>query len=173
MKKIIYSLAIAVFFIGCSDSFLDPDRPNTTTDETVADLAAESPEALLNIASSFDVGTINSLRTFGVGGSGGDHNDFGQKGIDIMMDVMSNDMITLESNTGWFFRNYNYTGRIQEATATSTIWNYYYEIIKGSNQTIGLIGNLPADALTQDLKYVLARAKATRGYSYLSLIQIY
>jgi hypothetical protein len=172
MKKIIYSLALTALFISCSESFLDPERPDTVTDDTVAQLAAESPEALLNTASSFDVGTINNLRTYGVSGTTG-HNDFGQKSIDIMMDVMSNDMITLESNTGWFMSYYNYTARIQENSGTSVIWDFYYEIIKGSNQTIGLISGLPEAALTDDIKHVYARAKATRGYSYLNLIQIY
>ncbi|MBJ2175036.1 RagB/SusD family nutrient uptake outer membrane protein [Aureibaculum sp. A20] len=172
MKKIFLLLITAAAFTSCSEEFITSDLQNIVTDETIAELSAESPEALLNIASSFDAGTINNLRTYGVGGTTG-HNDYGQKSIDLMMDIMSNDMETLESNTGWYMTLYNYTGRVQNLNATSVIWNYYYEIIKGANQTIGLIGNVPEESLTDDLKYVFSRAKAIRGYAYLYLIQIY
>ncbi|MCK0130685.1 RagB/SusD family nutrient uptake outer membrane protein [Flavobacteriaceae bacterium F08102] len=172
MKKIFLIIISFAAITSCSEAYLDSDLQNIVTDETIVQLSEESPEALLNIASSFDAGTINNLRTYGVGGTTG-HNDFGQKAIDIMMDIMSNDMESLESNTGWFFRNYNYTGRVQNSSVTSVVWNFYYEIIKGANQTIGLVGNVPPASLTDDLKYVLSRAKAIRGLAYFYLIQIY
>jgi hypothetical protein len=173
MKNLSLLILGLLLISSCSDSFLESDLKNIVTDDTIAALAEESPEALLNVANSFDVGTINSMRTFNVAKTGGWHSDYGQKSIDIMMDLMSNDMI--DSNNGWWYDDvYKFTGRTQESgTESNLIWNYYYEIIKGANQTILLIGNLDQSVLTDDLTYVLARSKVVRGLAYLQLIQIY
>ncbi|APU09364.1 hypothetical protein A5M85_03430 [Cellulophaga lytica] len=173
MKKILVIATMLAISASCSDDYLESDLENIVTDETISELAEESPEALLSTASSFDTGTINNMRTFNVAGSGGNHNDYGQKSIDLMMDIMSNDMI--DSNNGWWYDDlYKYIGRTQESgTETNTIWDYYYEIIKGANQTITLIGGLDESVLTQDLTYVLSRSKVVRGLAYLQLIQIY
>ena len=157
--------------VSCTDKFIESDLDNIVTDETIAKLAEESPEALLNIASSFDAGTVNNLRTYAVAGDGG-HMDYGQKSIDVMMDIMSNDMI--DSNNGWWYDEYyKYNARIQDVRWTSVIWEYYYTIIKNTNQTISLIGGIEQSKLTDALKHVLARSKVIRGYSYYNLIQIY
>lgn len=173
MKKILLITAVLAVFVSCSEDQLESDLENIVTDATISELAEESPEALLSTASSFDTGTINNIRTFDVAGTGGDHNDYGQKSIDVMMDIMSNDM--LDSNNGWWYDDlYKYIGRTQESgTETNLIWDYYYEIIKGANQTITLIGGLDESVLTTDLSYVLSRSKVVRGLAYLELIQIY
>lgn len=171
MKKILLTFIFAALFISCSEDFLDSDLQSIVTDDDIAKLAEESPEALLQVASSFDIATVNSLRTFAVAGDGG-HFDFGQKAIDLMMDVMSNDMIN-DGNGWWFDDYYKYTGRTQERRETAIIWNTYYVVIKGANQTIGLIGGLDESQLTDDLNYVLARSKVIRAFAYLQLIQIY
>ncbi|WP_417872007.1 RagB/SusD family nutrient uptake outer membrane protein, partial [Winogradskyella sp.] len=171
MKKILGILLITATLASCSDDFLDNSLQGTTTDADIAALAEESPEKLLSVATSFDVGTVNNMRTFGVSGTTG-HYDFGQKAVDLMMDLMANDMIN--GGNGWWFDDYyKFTGRVQDRTETAIVWNYYYEIIKGANQTISLIGGLDASQLTDDLTYVLARSKVVRGLSYLQLIQIY
>lgn len=172
MKKYIITLLTITALVGCSKEFLESDLQSIVTDEDIAKLATESPEALLNVAESFDQGTVNNLRTFDIGNTGGNHNDYGQKSIDIMMDIMSNDMI--DAGNGWWYDDYyKYTARTQETSFNYVIWNYYYAIIKGTNQTIGLIGGIPEEDLTDDLKYVLARSYALRGFCYLQLIQIY
>lgn len=172
MKKYILTILAITTLISCDDEFLESDLQSIVTDENIAKLAIESPEALLNVAESFDQGTINSLRTFDIGNTDGNHNDYGQKSVDIMMDLMSNDMI--DAGNGWWYDDYyKFLARTQETSFNYVIWNYYYAIIKGTNQTIGLIGDIPAEELTDDLTYVLARSYALRGFCYLQLIQIY
>ncbi|PCI04854.1 MAG: RagB/SusD family nutrient uptake outer membrane protein [Flavobacteriaceae bacterium] len=171
MKKIFLILTIAAFITSCNEDYLDASLANTVTDDDIAKLAEESPEALLTVASSFDAGTVNNLRTFGVSGSTG-HYDYGQKSIDMVMDLMSNDMIN-DGNGWWYDDYYKFIGRGLDRTETVIIWNFYYEIIKGANQTISLIGGLEEAQLTDDLNYVLARSKVIRGFAYLQLIQIY
>lgn len=171
MKKIFLLTIFSLAMFSCSDEFIESDLENIVTDEDIASLAEESPEALLTIASSFDTGTVNNMRTYNVSGDGG-HWDYGQKSIDLIMDVMSNDMI--DSNNGWWYDNfYKYTSRVQDTRETAVIWNYYYTIIKGANQTISLIGGIDPTKLTDELKHVLARSKVVRGFSYYQLIQIY
>lgn len=171
MKKILGILLVTTIFFSCSEDFLDTSLEGTTTDVNIAELAQESPEQLLGVATSFDVGTVNNMRTYGVSGDGG-HFDFGQKAVDLAMDLMANDMIN-DGNGWWFDDYYKFTGRVQDRRETAVIWNYYYEIIKGANQTISLIGGLDTSQLNDDLNYVLARSKVVRGLSYLQLIQIY
>lgn len=172
MKKLYYlSAVLLLVLVGCSEKYIDSDLENIVTDETIAKLAEESPEALLQIANSFDTGTVNNLRTYAVAGDGG-HMDYGQKSIDVMMDIMSNDMI--DSNNGWWYDEYyKYNARIQDVRWTSVIWDYYYTIIKNTNQTISLIGGIDPSKLNDPLKQVLARSKVIRGFSYYQLIQIY
>lgn len=173
-KTFLFTLLVtASLMISCDEDYLTSAELNVTTDGDIAKLAEESPEALLTTANSFDTGTINNMRTFDVAGSGGWHSDYGQKSIDIMMDLMSNDMI--EINNGWWYDDvYKLIGRTQEGGRESNIvWDYYYKIIKGANQTIGLIGAIDKSLLTEDLKYVLARSKVVRGFSYYQLIQIF
>lgn len=97
MKKISLLILSFILVTSCSDSFLDSDLNNIVTDDTIAKLSEESPEALLDLAKSFDLGTINNMRSFEVAKTTW-HSDYGQKSIDIMMDLMSNDMI--DSNNG-------------------------------------------------------------------------
>lgn len=174
MKKYFILATVAVLSLtSCNEDFLTSEEANVTTDADISALAQESPEALLTIANSFDTGTVNNMRTFDVASTGGWHSDYGQKSIDIMMDLMSNDMIDIDN--GWWYDDvYKFIGRTQDAgTESNLIWDYYYTIIKGANQTIGLIGGLDSSALTDDLNYVLSRSKVVRGFSYLQLIQIY
>lgn len=173
MKKIFLLATILTLMVSCDDDFLTSDLDNITTDANIEELAQESPEALLNVANSFDNSTLTNVRTFNVAGTGGWHSDYGQKSIDIMMDLMGNDMIDI-GNGWWYDDVYKFIGRTQDAgTEAEMVWNYYYRIISGANQTIGLIGSLDPSVLNDDLTYVLARAKVIRGYSYYQLIQIY
>jgi hypothetical protein len=171
MKKIFNTLLLFAILVSCNDEFLDNSLDGVITDDDIAKLAQESPEQLLGVATSFDVGTVNNMRTFGVAGDGG-HFDFGQKSVDLAMDLMANDMIN-DGNGWWFDDYYKFTGRVQDRRETAIIWNYYYEIIKGANQTISLIGGLDASQLNDDLNFVLARSRIVRGLAYLQLIQIY
>lgn len=160
------------FLVGCNDNFLNSDLENITTDADIELLAQESPEALLEVANSFDVSTVSNIRVFGISGTTY-HSDYGQRSIDIMMDLMSNDMIDI-GNGWWYDDVYKFIGRTQDSgTEANVVWDYYYRIIKGSNETIGLIGGLDPSILTDDLQYVLGRSKVIRGFCYYQLIQIF
>lgn len=101
------------------------------------------------------------------------HDDFGQKGYDIYMDILSSDM-ALEGT------NYGYYSGLADLTAptnyTNTVnykpWRYYYRIAYAANDVIaGLGGN---DAVpTDDNKYAMGQAKAMRAYAYFYLSQLY
>ncbi len=172
MKRIILFISV-LLLLSCNDDFLEPNLEGKITDEKIAQLAEESPEALLAVSKTFDVAAVNGLRTFGIGGTPSPyHNDYGQKSVDIVMDIMGQDMI--DCNAGWWYDTYyNYIARTQEQGFNAMIWGYYYAIIKATNQNIALLASVPVDKLSNDLKHVLARSRALRGFCYFQLIQIY
>ncbi len=161
--------------LACSSDYLDTNLDAKITNKKINQLAEESPEALLAIAETFDVAAVNGIRTLGISGlrpTRKMHNDYGQKSIDMIMDIMGQDMI--DSNAGWWYDVfYNYTARTQDQQFNSMIWGYYYAIIKAANQNVATLGSTPIDKLSNELKYVLSRSRALRGFCYFQLIQIY
>jgi hypothetical protein len=171
MKKIlIFSLFISTFLISCEAEYLDalPDG-GTTTDAQLAEIAKVNPKVLDGLL----LGVYSNMYTVGGGGTT-DHTDFGQKGVDITLDMLSSDMAYAANNYGW------YAG-ITQLTSTPNFannenykpWRYYYRIINGANFVIdGLGGNdvVPAD---QASKFIMGQAKGLRAYAYFYLTQLY
>lgn len=164
-----------LLLFSCSSDYLEANLDSKITDDKIAKLAEKSPEALLAVAETFDVAAVNGIRTYGIAGTRPGnpfHNDYGQKSVDIIMDIMGQDMI--DSNAGWWYDDYyNYLSRTQDHRFNPAIWSYYYAIIKATNQNISVLSGTPVEQLSNDLKYVLSRSRALRGFSYFQLIQIY
>jgi hypothetical protein len=171
MKKIlIFSLVVSTLFISCDSEYLDtlPDGGNTT-DAQLADIAEINPKVLNALLS----GVYSSMYTTGSGGTG-DHSDFGQKGVDITLDLLTSDMAYTANNYGW------YQG-ITQLTATPNFannenykpWRYYYRIIFGANQVIDALGGTNAVPVDQEAKFIMGQAKALRAYGYFYLSQLY
>ena len=137
----------------------------------ILELASSSPEALLVISEGISQGTGAYLRQYNTAGySSGWASDFGQKAIDLGLDLMSNDMVD-HVNSWWFGTYYNYEGRLFTEGETYIIWNFYYKIIKNMNDVINFIPNDPS--IADDLKYVKGRALALRGFAYFNLLRLY
>lgn len=166
MKKIIILVFSILLLISCSEE-LDNENKEYFSQEQLNALAESSPEALLLINGAVIDGTTAFLSEFSTNG-GNIHDDFGQKSIDLGLDLMSNDVV--EETFHWFGRYYNYTGREQTSRITDMIWNFYYKIIKNSNS---IITQIPSDVSDANLRHVLARAKAMRGFAYFNLVRIY
>jgi starch-binding outer membrane protein, SusD/RagB family len=168
MKKSL--LLIALFsgiFVSCEDD-LDLENKEYASREQIEKLAESSPESLLVITTGIEDGTNSYLRSYNTYG-GGAHSDFGMKAIDLGLDLMSNDMVQVRSH--WFSEYYNYTGRQQSnARATSTVWNFYYKVIRDANSIIELT---PSNTENEGLKSTAGRALALRGMAYFNLIRLY
>ena len=122
MKKIQYLLValvvIALSFTGCKDDFL------TTHPEggvLLEDQFAQLPD---NLTGSI-MGIYSLLYEYG-----GEHDEFGQRGIDMYGDFQSGDMAMKNETYGWFS---SYDRGFFYAYARSYMWTFYYGIISRIN----------------------------------------
>ena len=171
MKKVlIFSLLLSVFLISCEADYLDTlPHGATTTDAQLSDIAQTNPIVLEGLLT----GIYSTMFTTGTGGTA-DHTDFGQKGVDITLDLLSSDMAYITNTYSW------YAG-ITQLTATPNFannenykpWRYYYRIILGANKVIDDLGGTDAVPTEEAAKHIMGQAKALRAYAYFYLTQLY
>jgi hypothetical protein len=167
----IVSLLVAgsAILAGCKKDFLDVKPTQFTTPEQLGAAAAQDPKLLTgNIA-----GLYTTMFTPGVGGTTG-HDDFGQKGVDIVSDMLSSDMVLAGVNYGWYSNIANLVAPTDFTTNADYIpWRYYYRIIFGANTIIDILGGNSAVPTTPGNKVTMGQAKAMRAYGYFYLTQLY
>src|SRR5688500_10991099 len=102
MKKNLYIIGATVFSLllsGCNEDFLDVKPSGSEiTPQQLAEAAKTDPGLLNgNIA-----GLYSTMYNTGTGGTNLNHDDFGQKGYDIYMDMLSSDMVLAGVTYGWY-----------------------------------------------------------------------
>src|SRR5690606_28582909 len=166
------NLILMVFAIlalaSCSEDFLDKDFRSNVSGNTLQDLAASNPEALLTITSGIEAGNQFFLNDFSTAGHGNMHDEFGHMAYNLGFDLMSNDVVQTLSH--WFVNYYNYTARIETSLRTDAVWQFYYRVIYNMNDGIRLI---PADAIDSQLRHVRGRMLTMRAFAYFQLIRVY
>lgn len=162
MKKTII-LASLLFsglsLFSCNDEYLE-----TTPTETVY---ASPAEYKVN-------GLYNMMINAGTGGTT-NHDDFGQKGYDIYLDMIQSDVVLDGTTYGWYSAIANYSA-IEDYTNTRNYmpWRYYYRVIYGANDIIAdLGGNNTTTFVTKADQHAFGQAKVMRAYAYFYLIQMY
>lgn len=170
-KKIIYSVFAGLLLttVGCSEDFLKTEPTNFVTADQLAE-AFEYNEDLLE-------GTVNGIYTMmfddGTGGTTG-HDDFGQKGYDIMGDMLSGDMALSNSVYGWYSRLVNLQVTINQAdTGNYQPWRYYYRIVRAANRVIEALGGNDIVPEGEAQQAFMGQAKALRAYGYFYLSQYF
>lgn len=119
-------------------------------------------------------GLYNMMINAGTGGTTG-HDDFGQKGYDIFLDLVQSDVVLDGTTYGWYSGIANYSWIIDYTnTRNYTPWRYYYRLIYATNDIIDDLGGNDATefASTKD-KHFYGQAKAMRAYAYFYLMQMY
>ncbi|WP_243470997.1 RagB/SusD family nutrient uptake outer membrane protein [Winogradskyella sp. MH6] len=169
-KKLIYGIMLtSMLFLGCNDEFLEGENSNVLTAETIAVYADDYP-ALLE-------GSLNGITSFIIepfGVTGGRHYDFGQKAVDIWMDMTCGDMALSGSAYGWYNDTANLITPVDfTQEENEIIWIYYYRIISVANTVISSVGGNDAEPESDDAKRILGQAKAYRAYAYFYLLQLY
>ncbi len=185
MKKIvimkhthIYIIALLLLgvFTGCDESFLDVEPSEFLSEDQYAEAAENNPDVVAGSMS----GIYSLMLNTGTGGSTDDdpddldHDDFGQKGYDIYMDLLSSDL-ALTTNT------YNWYQNLTEFTTTLDYtdyknykpWRYYYRIIRSANSVISALGGNDVIPEVEENKHIMGQAKTMRAYAYFYLSQIY
>ncbi len=170
MKKSILLFVLLTLMLSSCDSELDFESKDLVTEQQLLDLGNSSPEASLLINTGVEDGQYAFMREFSTNFelTGSRHDDFGQKSIDLGMDLLSNDMVQVQDH--WFGNYYGYRGRTQDFSTTSIIWNFYYTIIRNVNS---IIVQIDEDTNVDDLRHLRARAIALRAHAYFNLIRIY
>lgn len=162
MKKIIISgliLSSLLTFYSCNeDDFLHTEPTETVSTPTI--------EQKVN-------GIYTNMIRTGTGGTNLNHDDFGQKGYDIYMDLLSSDLALSRSIYGWYRSVANLTGPINYQNNNNyQPFRYYYRQIYASNDIINDLGGENAE-LTDEQKPLMGQAKALRAYHYFQLMQLF
>lgn len=177
-KNIIVVFAAALALVGCSDSWLDRQY----------DGAIMSQEKYESLGTDKLEGTLNGLYTMIYTMSSSDHDEFGQRAIDLWGDICSGDIAVTDKKYGWLYTDES----MSTINRTGTIWYFYYRMIHNINMTVLSIensGNIselveqygyPSETCQhkyteEETTYAmyLAQALAMRGYCYANLVRWY
>lgn len=170
MKKYIYSLAVLGGLIlgSCSPDFTNPDQTDGFSNDKMEELAT-NPEAAMFLNRAIESGMNNKLIAFNNDGNE-NHDDFGQKAVDLGLDLMSNDMAYV-TVTNWFSSYYNYIGRGENYILTANLWTYYTFIIDNFNTIIKNLENSDKDDV--NVMALKGRAHGMRAFANFMLIRLY
>jgi hypothetical protein len=169
-NKLIYSIFVgALFLTSCGDDFLHTEPTQFLTEDQLGELGVKNPDLL--------AGTVSGIYTMMINTETGgttNHTDFGQKGYDIMSDMLCGDMALTSNTYGWY-------GRIAELQSTQNFasndnympWRYYYRVVRSANQVIQTLGGNDATPETKETRELMGQAKALRGYAYFYLTQLF
>lgn len=176
MKKIKFLLPLVasiLMFTGC-ESFLDTELSSDTIVE----------EEALNLEGYIDM-HVKGMYTqmYDVTSS---QDQFGQKSVDLVTDMMSSDIALTGVGYGWFASVAQLQNSQSGGPFTGYFWRMYYRIVKNANLSIKALQktevvtkdylNNPPATLTTEEKTLLndyAQALTMRGFAYFQLMNLY
>lgn len=168
IKSILLTL-FAVSLIGCNESFLE----KTPVQEIALTDVAKTAEVNPGLLSSTLRGLYTMMYDPGTGGIGG-HNDYGQKGEDVISDMLTADMALTRNTYSRYLGAANLTWPVDytETRGNYQTWRYYYRIIRSANLIITSVGGNDAE-ITDANRATMGQAKGMRAYAYFYLTQFY
>lgn len=178
MKRIIVfsMLALVVILSGCSKDHLDIDTTGSViTDHKIQKYNEDNPSVGLELQNALFKGLYSWMYTPEAGGTSGDA-DFGQKSVDLYLDILCGDFVKSNNDYGWF-------GDTQELKVTAdktrtsnyTLWRYYYRLVFTANSIFDGFGgdNVDISADKPALRASYGQALAVRAYAYFYITQIF
>jgi hypothetical protein len=107
----------------------------------------------------------------------GAHDRFGQKSVDMIVDLLGEDFYQTERGYGWFVSWYQY---IEHRNLTSGnlewVWSYYYDLVDNANIILSNIDKTSDGAIAANVpkvQFIKAQALAYRAFSFYQLVQLY
>ncbi len=168
-KILIAAFTGALLFASCEDDFLD----TVPTEFISSDQIDEATKLNPGIQEGNIRGLYAGMLSTGTGGTTG-HDDFGQKSWDIIMDMLSSDLVLSASNYGWYSSITELQATIDYTSNSNYMpWRYYYRIILGANKVIAGFGGADAVPDSEEGKHNLGQALALRAHSYFNLANLY
>lgn len=170
-NKILPIIALLLLGItGCDKEFLEVEPTEFLTEKQVAEAAKNNPDVVAGSMS----GIYTLMFQTGTGGTNLDHDDFGQKGYDIYLDMLSGDMALTVNTYNWYLGltefqdNTDYTDNRNYKP-----WRYYYRLIRSSNLVISALGGNDVVPELEANQHIMGQAKAMRAHSYFYLTQMF
>jgi len=168
MKKILLFIACSGLLLlasSCEKDYLETNPSDAVTEQQIYSQLASVYAALQ--------GTTKELFAFGTNGSSR-HDGYGQKSIDLQLDLMGNDMVVNTQGYGWYNRIYQYVewSDTRSLRPCDNTWFYYYDIIKQVNKINAIIDGV-ADATQDDKDKIRGQALGLRAYAYYNLINLF
>ncbi len=173
MKMIFNKMMVATVvlaglaFTSCSEDFLDREPVGDyITEDQLSENMKWNAQVLLGELN----GVTSNLIRWQTGGTTR-QDDFGQKSVDIVHDLMTGDMVYCNGNSyGWFGEDC----RLQNATYNQNrpyiLWRYYYRVINAANFNLDTAGSDIVEPENAQNKYYFAVAKTIRAYAYFNLV---
>jgi len=165
MKKIIFviaSFSLLLFNNSCKDDYLERVPTASVAESDIFATVTGVNTVLEGIHRS----TYRFYST---------HDRFGQKSVDMAVDLMGEDMYQTERGYGWFVSWYQYIEHRNINSANlEWVWSYYYDIIDNANAILANIDKASDVALyTAKVNNIKGQALTYRAHSLYNLVQLY
>jgi len=176
--KITLVTCFALFLVGCEEDLLNNGGESGISQPTFGLTSAQLSFGTTQnpaILAAFVDGIYAQMILVNSGGSAGRNDtDLGQKGYDIISDMLCGDMALTQSSFGWYRADWTEFQASTDFTRfnNSIAWTYYYRIIRSANLVIENLGGNDA-VLEGDARFAMGQAKALRAYGYFYLAQFY
>lgn len=154
------ALAALIGLLGaCSDDFFTSEPGDVITGDQLDNVG---PAAKLNGM----YGYMYKYDTMGYEAEA-QHSDYGYMNTVLCSELWGQDMVQYSDSYGWYYDTYQYkkTSRQYERLSCFFHWNFFYKLIKASNDVLKTV----SDEAIEDK----GQALGMRGFAYLNLIQLY
>jgi hypothetical protein len=105
------------------------------------------------------------------------HDRYGQKAVDLAVDLLGEDLYQTERGYGWFVNWYQYiVHRDIQAGNLEWVWSYYYDIVDNANIILANVDKASDAALTANVpkvQFIKGQCLTYRAFSFYQLIQLY
>lgn len=166
--------AVGLAFSACKKDFLEAE-PTDQVSGTKLQKMSENPAISADIVEGLVPGMYSWLYTPSAGGTAGSA-DFGQRSIDLFIDILCGDFIKTANDYGWH-------GDLQKLKSTVdytntnnyTPWRYYYRLIFTANGIMDSMGGSEAQLEEKDTaaRHQMGQALVMRAHAYYYLTQLF
>ncbi|MDR1022336.1 MAG: RagB/SusD family nutrient uptake outer membrane protein [Prevotellaceae bacterium] len=157
----LFAFALLILGFSSCENVLEPANSRYVTVDELPDILERNSDALIQgvYARSIEYAFYASR-----------HDDFGQKSIDLAVDLSSEDVVHVA--TSWFLTFYQFNDRVaSNAYSPSRQWKYAYAQIRDLNSIIEVLTD--ESSLNTAQKNLKGEALALRAFHYFFLINFY
>lgn len=164
MKKFLFILTSIslLIFSGCQEDYL----------ERVPTASVSESDIFSTVNGAYTVLHGIHRSTFQYYGA---HDKFGQKSVDLAVDLLGEDFFQSERGYGWFVSWYQYIDHRNINSANlEYVWEYYYDIVDNANAILANVDKASDAALfASKVNSLKAQSLTYRAYSFYQLVQLY